>query len=362
MEDRDQKREQDEITAADLESQAPGADPITDESPVPEDHGSSVSGEAVVPVTPMTSPPASLLNVVVKGSAPGSSPRADRPFPHTRFKDFSEPAASVSADAQVQSGNGETGRWFLPNPVVCLHGWGQSHRAFAPLADLLGHYTKFHLVDLPGFGLSDPPPQDWDTEQYALRMASYLDEAGLTRIDLIAHSFGGRVALRLARKFPDRVRRVVLIGSHGLRARRTMQGRIRVWTIPRAGKALKKVDALFGTRLFEEKFTPRFGSRDYKAAGKLRGTLVKTVVEDQEPELAEIRQNFLLIWGELDTETPVEMARRFNASLTSSRLIVLKGRGHDCFTDIDAHLCAYYIRHFLHESEPALRGEVGNSR
>jgi pimeloyl-ACP methyl ester carboxylesterase len=237
------------------------------------------------------------------------------------------------------------------NPILMLHGWGQTLESLQPLGELLATSAQVHLIDLPGFGASALPDEDWDTNQYAERILRYMDENNLEKVDLLGHSFGGRVSIRLASKYPDRVRSVVLINSGGLQRRPSFQQQIRSQLI----KWLRVVFGwipIFGSSL-KEWHTQRFGSRDYLNAGKLRGTLVKTVTEDLTSNAESILAPTLLIWGELDTETPIEMAHRYHQLIPNSKLISLPGRDHFLFRNEGSHLCAYYVLQWLRDvSEP----------
>jgi pimeloyl-ACP methyl ester carboxylesterase len=79
----------------------------------------------------------------------------------------------------------------------------------------------------------------------------------------------------------------------------------------------------------------------------MRPTLVRVLSDDLTSRLAQIRAPTLLLWGSLDTETPLEMAERYKASIQQSRLVVLPNRGHFPYHNDGAQLCAYYINDFL---------------
>jgi len=245
--------------------------------------------------------------------------------------------------------------------VVMLHGWGRSLGALRPLGELLASSCRVVLLDLPGFGASPLPfgasneGGGWTTEQYADRVKEWLDQAGISRCILVGHSFGGRISVRLASRFPKLATGVVLIGSHGLRRERTFKDSIRIRFIRTVTALAKKIDGVAGTRIFAHYFAPRFGSRDYKAAGDLRKTLVKTVNEDISLQAQMIDVPTLLLWGEDDTETPIDLARNFNRLIKDSQLCIFPNKGHEPFADVGAHPIARYIERFL--SERGLRAE-----
>lgn len=238
-----------------------------------------------------------------------------------------------------------------PNPILLLHGWGQTLESLQPLGELLADSACVHLIDLPGFGKSAFPDGDWDTIQYAERIRQYMDENGLDRVDLLGHSLGGRVSVRLASRYPNRVRSLTLINAAGLQRRRSLGQQVRIQSIKWL-RVLFGLIPVYGPGL-KEWHSDRFGSRDYKNAGPLRGTLVKTVTEDLTEDASRIQAPTLLIWGESDTETPIEIGRRYHQLIPNSKLISLPGRDHFLFRGEGAHLCAYYVLKLLREvSEP----------
>lgn len=237
--------------------------------------------------------------------------------------------------------------------IVVLHGWGRSIAAMRPLGELLSASCKVVLVDLPGFGLSPLPPEaannggGWGTFEYSERVKRFLDQSGIESCILIGHSFGGRISVQLASRYPKLIKGLVLIGSHGLKRKRAPIDTLRITAIRYLGICAKKLDGAFGTRLFAHHFAPRFGSADYQAAGDLRRTLVKTVNEDLTQEAQSIEAPTLLLWGADDQETPLDLARSFNCLIGNSQLHIFPHKGHEPFSDVGAHLMATYIENFV---------------
>jgi len=152
---------------------------------------------------------------------------------------ISEPPLVVRRVAGLRTGTCVAGSGI---PVVALHGWGGSVHSFWPVAERLAtEGFAVHLLDLPGFGHSDPPPVPWGVADYMRFVLAYLDASDLRRVALLGHSFGGRIGLVLAAQHPDRVSKMVLANSAGLRTPlspaqqvRSMVARIARETLDRA--------------------------------------------------------------------------------------------------------------------------------
>ena len=245
--------------------------------------------------------------------------------------------------------------------VLMMHGWGLSLDSMRILGELLGKWNQVIIVDLPGFGKSPKPDADWDTTQYAERMARYIEEENISPAHILGHSFGGRVAIRLASHFPDKVKSVVLINSAGLQRTLTGNRKYKSMRSKFLRNSCKTVDSLFGTKTYQNWYTPKFASADYLNAGPMRNIMVKAVTEDCTPDAVNVKAPTFLLWGEKDDEAPVEFGERFKTLIKNSQLVVMPGKDHFPFMDEGAHLCASYIIKFFRSLDTtatdAVRGE-----
>jgi lipase len=94
-------------------------------------------------------------------------------------------------------------------PVVALHGVTGHARRWGVLPE---HLPELRLiaVDLRGHGQSPKAPP-WSFEQHVADVLAVMDEHGLERAPLMGHSFGGAIALHVAKTAPERVEKLVLI-------------------------------------------------------------------------------------------------------------------------------------------------------
>ena len=244
---------------------------------------------------------------------------------------MNEPAVVLQTIAGLTVGTCVTGEG---RPVVALHGWGGSLLSFWPVAERLSpNGYQVHLLDLPGFGQSSPPPQTWGVADYAHFVMDYLDTAGLKQSAILGHSFGGRIALVLAATYPERVRKMILANSAGLRTPPTVKQQLRslaartvrnVLTLAHLGSVRKRL---------QDRYNQRYASEDFLAAGALRETFVRVIEEDLTAYAQRVTAPTVLIWGDRDTETPLWQGQKLEQLIPDAGLIVFQGAGHFAYLD-----------------------------
>ena len=96
------------------------------------------------------------------------------------------------------------------DPIVMLHGWAMHTGVWRDFAQALACKRKVICLDLPGHGLSE------SVEPYTLESVvdAIVQELPEQACVIIGWSLGGNVAIRLAEKYPQRIKSVVLIGSN----------------------------------------------------------------------------------------------------------------------------------------------------
>ena len=214
--------------------------------------------------------------------------------------------------------------------VLALHGWRRTHLDFAPVfeaaASLPGGPLAAVGLDLPGFGATPAPPEPWGSEEYARHLLPLFDEPGVLadRIVLVGHSFGGRVGVHLATLVPDRIERVVLtavplLDRQGRRSKPALSFRL--------ARLLHRFGLVGEARM--EALRQKYGSPDYRAAeGVVRAVFVKLLAERYGEQMAAISCPVDLVWGDADTDVPIEVAERARPLFPSARLVTLPGIGH----------------------------------
>lgn len=224
-----------------------------------------------------------------------------------------------------------------PRTVILMHGWGCSCSTVESIRALLAPSHRVITVDLPGHGSSEEPPErpdrtPWGIEEYTRVIEELARHENISRPILIGHSFGGRISILYASR--NDVDRVVLVDSAGIRPRRPFRYYWKVYTFKFAKWAALTFMGKKRGQARVDAMRARRGSADYRQASPMmRRILAKCVNEDLRDVMPLIKAPTLLMWGENDTATPLDDARKMNSLIPDSGIVTFARCGHYCFLD-----------------------------
>lgn len=218
--------------------------------------------------------------------------------------------------------------------LVFFHGYGANKECFLPQINYFSRFYRVTAFDFPAFGESDDIPMPWSVGDYARYTEDFLDGLALVEPYVLAHSFGARVAIKMAASgYP--FEKMVLTGGAGIILNRNAAYRIKV----KLYRAVKK--------LFPEYAERRFGSEEYRALSPVRRESYKKIVnEDLREDAQKVAPPVLLLYGERDKTTPVKAGEIYRDKMPNAELCVLKNCGHFAFLD-DAVLFNRTMEEFL---------------
>lgn len=213
--------------------------------------------------------------------------------------------------------------------IVLLHGYLSNKESFTGIVNLLEKKFRVIAFDLPGFGKAKQIEYAYAVDDYINYVIKELDGKNIDKFILLGHSFGGRIAIKIAAKYPEKTEKLVLTGCAGLKPRRKPSYYIKVYTY--------KFLQLF---IDKEKLDKKFGSSDYKQLSPLmRESFKKIIKENLRPYLKRIKAQTILIFGREDAETKLYMAKIFNKEIKGSSLFIMENCGHFCFVQKPAQFC-----------------------
>lgn len=207
--------------------------------------------------------------------------------------------------------------------VVLLHGWGQNIAMMKPIGDRLQKNHRITILDFPGFGESEEPKTALTIYDYCEILEELLKKLKVKKPVIMGHSFGGRIAIIYASR--NEVEKVVLFGSPCIRKEVKPSLKLRML------KSLKKIPGINKLEGFAKN---HMGSRDYKNASEIMKKILVNVVNEDLSECAKkINVPTLLIWGDRDTEAPVEDAKELEKIIPDAGLIVLPNSTHYAYLE-----------------------------
>ncbi|MDD2696786.1 MAG: alpha/beta hydrolase [Candidatus Pacebacteria bacterium] len=215
-------------------------------------------------------------------------------------------------------------------PVLILHGWGGSSGSWLEVQGILSREGyKVIIPDFPGFGKSITPPKPWGIKEYTDLITEFTEKLKLDEFFLIGHSFGGRIAIRFSVEYPQKVKRLILCDSAGIKPKPGLKTLLIFWS------------ARIGNAIFTPKHLQRFKDtarnffyifirhKDYvKANGVMKETIKKVLDEDLLLDLSEIKNKTLIVWGGWDKMVPLKYAHVFNEKIENSKLEIMPKVGH----------------------------------
>lgn len=217
--------------------------------------------------------------------------------------------------------------------LLLLHGWGCSVQHFAPIAEALAKDYRVTVLDFPAHGQSGKPQEPFGVADFAACVKALMEQLSIASADIIAHSFGGRVALYLAAHEPQLVNRLVITGGAGLKKAQSAEQQRKSAAYQKKKQRLEKLQKLPGLGKIAEKgldaLREKYGSADYKALdAQMRKTFVKVISEDLRPLLPKVQASTLLIWGEKDQDTPLWMGQTMEKEIRDAGLVIFENDDH----------------------------------
>ncbi len=249
------------------------------------------------------------------------------------------PEIGATADANgIKTNYLEAGKG---DPVVLMQGSGPGVTSYANwrlVLPALAENFRVLAPDMVGFGFSERPANiEYGVQTWADQVVGLMDTLDLPTAHMVGNSFGGAIALRIATQHPDRVGKLVLMGSMGVPFPIT-EGLERVWGYEPSFENMRKVldvfaysrdlvnDELAEVRYrgsiqpgFQESFAAMF------PAPRQRWVEAMCTPED---EIRRLPHRTLIVHGREDQVIPVQTSLRLMELIDNADLSVFSHCGH----------------------------------
>src|SRR5579875_437215 len=234
--------------------------------------------------------------------------------------------------------------------VILIHGLGGTRASMFDAAAELSRHYRVHAIDLPGFGSSSKPALGgYNAGWFADIMLGLMDELDIDRAHLVGNSMGGRIAIEMGLRAPERVRGMALLCPAVAWVRRGFHPIVRLLR-PEFGffphGFSRRIVAAQFWELFADKdaLDPAVGDvtvdefrRIYHSAGARYAFLscARNIYLEKPfgkggfyPRLAELERPALFVWGSHDTLIPAAFSRHVRRWLPSAEQVTLEHCGH----------------------------------
>lgn len=234
--------------------------------------------------------------------------------------------------------------------VLLIHGLGGAKSSFFDAAATLSRDYRVHALDLPGFGSSSKPAiAPYTARWFAETVRETMDALGISRAHLAGNSMGGRVAIELGLRHPERVAGLVLLCPAVAFVKRTYHPIVRalrpeLGLLPHQLRRDKVIEQFWSLFAEPDDIDPSVADvvvdefqRIYASAGGRIAFLssARNIYLDAPyghngfyGRLSQLQPPALFVWGSHDRVIPPAFARHVTRWLPSAEQIVLDGCGH----------------------------------
>ncbi len=240
---------------------------------------------------------------------------------------------NIYAYEDSQIGSGE--------PLLFTHGLFLNKGCFSDQVKALSENHRCINIDLLGHGESGTPDEKWMLEDVADDLALLIKENHLAPINYVGLSQGGMIGIRLAAKYPDLVKKLILIGTS---ARADLPEHKQNWLTLKQNiledssaklhnKFITVQQKIFPQKWITENPNKASEERQMMLSNDRRGMALSIDAAllnrlDVRELLPQIKAETLVLCGEEDPAIPVEQAKEIAENIPNGELIILPGIGH----------------------------------
>ena len=217
-------------------------------------------------------------------------------------------------------------------PVIMLHGYTDSSFSYSRILPLIDAKYRVFVLDNRGHGNSDRPVSGYKFSDFAADVVAFMDAKGLQKATIVGHSMGSFVAQHVAVAVPQRVERLILIGSA------TTVRNNEVLGLQKAINELKDTVPPEFAREFQvstvyqplpDEFMNRVVAESLKVPARVwRDAMNGMLAGDARSQLGSIKAPTLIVWGDKETVFPRSEQDALVTAIPKATLKVYSEAGH----------------------------------
>jgi 2-hydroxy-6-oxonona-2,4-dienedioate hydrolase/4,5:9,10-diseco-3-hydroxy-5,9,17-trioxoandrosta-1(10),2-diene-4-oate hydrolase len=229
-------------------------------------------------------------------------------------------------------------------PLICVHGAGPGATGWSNfqgnVGDLSRHFRAL-LIDMPQHGKSDKPVIQGSRQSFlANSIRDFMDALGIDKAHFIGNSMGGQAALKLAIDYPERVNRLVVIGSGAIKAGSIFQpmpleairniSNYYKGEGPTPAKMRQVLESLVYDRSFvtDGLVQERFEASNHPQLVELFGKQPAAPQDDLYADLPNVKAKTLIVWGQDDRAGALDVGLLMLRRIPDARMCIFSKCGH----------------------------------
>jgi pimeloyl-ACP methyl ester carboxylesterase len=229
--------------------------------------------------------------------------------------------------------------------LLLLHGFGASLHTWDGWVAALGDTYRIIRLDLPGHGLTGPYPDEdrarYQPEAMAQVVDRFMATLGVARFSIGGNSMGGGISWRYTVLQPNKIEKLILVDAAGYPREEPRPAALRVLGWPVIGALLgniapqglmrKNVESVYGNpALVSDDLVARYRDLALRPGNRAAARAIMTQEPDARlvPQIKDIKQPVLILWGARDSWVLPKYDARFKADLPAATLIMYEDLGH----------------------------------
>ena len=240
----------------------------------------------------------------------------------------------------MTTGNTASGTFYVYNskeqsiPIVFIHGVGLTYEIWQPQLNFFNNYSNLSY-DILGHGKSSLIKQNISFDDFSDQLLDLINELKIEKIHLVGFSIGSLIARNFATKYGDRLQSLILLGS--IYKRSEQQQKIVNERFEQAKKELKLSRQAL-KRWFSDKYLENNPDTYEKISSILSGNNMANflkvyelfVTHKNDEDFEKIQTKTLVMTGEHDIGSTIEMSQQLNNAIKDSELKIIKDGKHLC--------------------------------
>ena len=218
-------------------------------------------------------------------------------------------------------------------PVILLHGYSDSWVSYMRVLPLIDQKYRVYIPDQRGHGESDRPASGYTFPDFAADVVAFMDAKGLKKATVVGHSMGSFVAQHVATMAPERVEKLVLVGSAPAVSNgevKQLQLEVNALSDPVPPKFVRDFQYSVVSRPVPDEFMEQVIKESLKLPARVwREAMAGMLDRSATVDLRRITAPTLIIWGDRETVFPKRSDQDgLRKGIPNAKLKVYSGTGH----------------------------------